>query len=100
MRTVWTPIGLKSLDKTTIFIEEKWNEEVADAFLERLDERIEQLKKNPRIGPAHEQTRFRQLIIHSSVTLIYELKTDYISLVLVWSNEQDPDELSRKINWM
>ena len=50
MRAVWTPLGLKSLDKTTNFIEELWNEEVANNFLERLDHRIEQLKKNPRMG--------------------------------------------------
>ena len=55
MRTVWTPYGLKSLDKTINFIEEKWNEKVADTFLERLDERIEQLKINPRMGPTYEQ---------------------------------------------
>ena len=58
MKTVWTPLGLKSLDKTTNFIEELWNEEVADNFLERLDHRIEQLKKNPRIGQPTNRQNF------------------------------------------
>ena len=53
MRAVWTPLGLKSLDKTTNFIEEQWNEDIAENFLNRLDERIEQLKRNPRIGPTY-----------------------------------------------
>lgn len=100
MRTVWTPLGLKSLDKTTNFIEENWNEDVADNFLERLDERIEQLKKNPRIGPTYERTNFRQLLIHPLVTLYYELKTDYISLTLVWANKQNPDELQENLKRM
>lgn len=69
MRVVWTPLGLKSLDKTTNFIEEQWNEHVADNFLDRLDERIEQLKENPRIGPIYKQTEYRQLLIHPLVTL-------------------------------
>ena len=47
MRTVWTPLGLKSLDKTTNFIEEQWDMEVADTFLNRLDKRIIQLERNP-----------------------------------------------------
>jgi len=78
MRTVWTPLGIKSLEKTTDFIEEQWNEDVAEKFLDRLDERIEQLKKNPRIGPTFEQTEYRELLIHPLVTLYYELKTDPI----------------------
>ncbi|MEQ9467062.1 MAG: N-6 DNA methylase [Ekhidna sp.] len=67
MRAVWTPLGLKSLDKTTNFIEEQWNEDVADNFLDKLDERIEQLKGNPRIGPTYQQTEYRQLLIEDVV---------------------------------
>ena len=100
MKTIWTPLGLKSLNQTTNFIEEQWNEDVVDAFLDRLDERIEQLRLNPQIGPAYEQTHYRKLIIHPLVTLFYELETDYISLVLVWANKHDPDELREKIRRM
>jgi plasmid stabilization system protein ParE len=100
MRTVWTPLGLKSLDKTTNFIEEQWNEDVADNFLDLLDERIEQLKNNPRIEPTFERTEYRQLLIHPLVTLYYELKSDYISLTLVWANKQNPKELREKLKRM
>ena len=100
MKIVWTPLGLKSLDKTTNFIEEQWNEDVADNFLDRLDERIEHLKQNPKIGPNYEQTEFRQLLIHPSVTLYYELKTEYISLTLVWDNKQNPEELREQLKLM
>lgn len=97
MKIIWTPLGLKSLDKTTRFIEQQWNTEVADVFLDRLDDRIEQLKANPRMGPTYGQMEYRQLIIHPLVTLYYELKADYISLVLVWANKQDPEELRKKL---
>ena len=100
MKTVWTPLGLKSLDKATNFIEEQWNEDVTDNFLDRLDERIEQLKKNPKVGPTYQQTEFRQLLIHPLVTLYYELKTEYISLTLVWANKQDPEELREQLKQM
>ncbi len=100
MRAIWTPLGLKSLDQTTNFIEKQWNEDVADVFLDRLDERIEQLKLNPQIGPTYEKTNYRKLIIHPLVTLFYELETNYISLVLVWANKQDPDELRKKLRRM
>jgi plasmid stabilization system protein ParE len=98
MKIVWTPLGLESLEKTTNFIEKQWDEEVVDEFLNRLDERIAQLKLNPRIGPTYEQTEFRQLLIHPLVTLYYELRTNYISLILVWANKQDPDQLKSLLN--
>jgi hypothetical protein len=100
MRTVWTSLGLNSPDMTTNFIEEQWNGDVADAFLDRLDERIEQLKLSTHIGPIYEQTNYHPLIIHPLITLFYELKSDYISLSLVWSNKQDPDELRKQIKRM
>ena len=58
MKTIWTPIGLHSLVETTRFIEEQWNQDVADNFLERLDDRIEQLTKNSRIEPVYNRTKF------------------------------------------
>ena len=100
MKIIWTPLGLKSLDKTTNFIEEQWNEDVAENFLDRLDDRIEQLKKNPQIGPTYEQTEFRQLLIHPLVTLYYQFNADYISVTLVWANKQDPDDLREELKRM
>lgn len=97
MRAVWTPLGLKSLDRTTRFIEEQWNEEIANNFLDRLDKRIEQLKANPGIGSTYEQTKFRQLLIHPLVTLYYELKAEHIILILVWANKQDPKKLREQL---
>lgn len=69
-------------------------------FLDRLDERIGQLKLNPQIGSTYEQTNYRKLIIHPVVTLFYELETDYISLVLVWANKQNPNELREQLKRM
>ncbi len=100
MNAIWTPMGLDSLNETTRFIEEQWNEVVANQFLERLDERIEQLKKNPRIGPIYKRTEFRQLLIHPNVTVYYTVEADLISLVLAWANKQDPDELKRRLKRM
>lgn len=93
-------MGLDSLNEATRFIEEQWNEEVADLFLDQLDNRIEQLKINPRIGPFYKRTEFRQLLIHPLVTLYYTIETDFISLVLVWANKQDPEELGIRLKRM
>ncbi len=93
-------MGLESLDETTRFIEEQWNQDVVNSFLDRLDFRIDQLKKNPRIAPKYKRTNFRQLRIHPLVTLYYLIEEDFISLVLVWANKQDPKELRKKLKRM
>ena len=93
-------MGLDSLNKTTEFIDEQWGAEITDNFLDRLDERIEQLKKKPQIGTNYKQTRFRQLLIHPLVTLYYLIEEDYISLVLVWANKQDPEDLKDRLKRM
>ena len=69
MKTVWTPLGLKSLEKTTIYIEEQWNQNVADNLLDQLDERIEQLKRNPRIGSTFERTEYTLTRVSERVSL-------------------------------
>ena len=90
-------MGLKSLEETTKFIEEQWNEEIVEAFLERIDERIEQVKLNPSIAPTYKNTVFRQLTIHSLVTLYYAVDEEHVYIVLVWANKQDPDELEKRL---
>ena len=91
-------MGLESLTETSEFLGTVWNEEVVDVFIDRLESRIEQLKKFPEIGPIHKGTGYRQLVIHSLVTLYYFVDQDSINLILVWANKQDPDELKRKLD--
>jgi len=93
-------MGLNSLEETIRFIEEQWSQDVADEFLDRLDERVDLLKKNSRIGPTYNQSEFRQLIIHPLVTLYYLIEGDFINLVLVWANKQNPDELKSRLKRM
>ena len=90
-------MGLESLDETTKFIEQQWNQEIADIFLDKLDERIGQLQDNPELGPVYKQTEFRRLLIHRLVTLYYAIEDDFINLVLVWANKQGPEELRKKL---
>ena len=93
-------MGLDSLSETTQFVEEQWGREVTDVFLVRLDDRIGQLIRNPHLGPAYQGSSFRQLLIHPLVTLYYQVEPELISLVLVWANRQDPEELRFRLKQM
>jgi plasmid stabilization system protein ParE len=60
MKTViWTPTARKSLQQTTDFISDLWNEQVTEEFLNQLDYRIEQIQRNPELAPTFKNSEFR-----------------------------------------
>jgi len=96
MKVLWTPIGIASLGETVNFITELWDSEVADQFLNQLDYRIKQIQRNPEIAPPFKNSEFRQILIHKSVSLFYKSSPEYVKLLLVWDNRQDPSQLFEK----
>ena len=93
----WTETAKKSLQETSAFILELWNIQVNEDFLDQLGYRIGQLQHNPELGPAFENTHFRKLVVHKSVSLFYANKPKYIKLLVIWDNRSDPDELLKKL---
>lgn len=96
-RIIWTPTARHSLQQTTGFISELWNEQVTDEFLRQLDYRIEQIQRNPELAPTFKNSELRQLLIHKSVSLFYRNYPKHLKLLLVWDNRQDPVQLLKKI---
>lgn len=98
-KVIWTPTARKSLQQTTDFITELWNDQVAEEFLNQLDYRIKQIQRNPELAPTFRNSEFRQLIIHKSVSLFYRNNPEHLKLLLVWDNRQNPAELLEKLTY-
>ena len=96
-RVIWTPTARKSLLRTADFLNELWNEDVADDFLNQLDFRIKQIQENPELASSFRVSEIRQLIIHKTVSLFYRNTPEYIKLLLIWDNRQDPSQLFKKL---
>ena len=96
-RVIWTPIGKNSLQETISFISELWDQKIIDKFLNQLDYRIEQIKLNNELAPAFEHSKFRQLLIHKSISLFYINHLEYIKILLIWDNRQNPFKLYDKL---
>ncbi|MCV9385101.1 type II toxin-antitoxin system RelE/ParE family toxin [Reichenbachiella ulvae] len=93
----WTETAKQTLIETSNFIRDLWNVQIQENFLDQLEYRIKQLQQNPELGPAFEQTDFRKLTIHKSVSLFYINKRDFIKLLVIWDNRSDPDQLFKKL---
>ncbi len=96
-KVLWTPLAKDSLVETAKFISELWNEQVVDDFLSRLDYKIEQIQDHPELGPSFKNSPYRQLLIHESVTLFYRNYPEYLKLLLIWDNRQNPALLFEKL---
>ena len=96
-KVIWAPTARRSLRRTSDFISELWNEQVKTEFLNQLNFRIEQIKRNPELAPTFEDSEVRKLVIHKSVSLFYLNQPDHIRLLLIWDNRQDSAELYRTL---
>lgn len=93
----WTETARKTLQETSDFILELWNSNINEEFVEQLEYRIKQLQNNPELGPTFENTQIRRLIIHKTVSLFYINTPQYIRLLVIWDNRQDPDRFLEKL---
>ncbi len=93
----WTETAKITLQETSDFILEVWNSQINENFLDQFEYRIKQLQHNPELGPIYENSHYRKLIIHKTVSLFYVNKPDFIKLLLIWDNRCDPDKLLNKL---
>lgn len=94
---VWTPVALKSLRETISFLNLKWNTQTVDTFINLLDERIQLLMSNPELAPKIGKSEIRKLLIHPTISLYYKLNQDFLMILLIWDNRQNPDDLHGKL---
>ncbi|MDW3209692.1 MAG: type II toxin-antitoxin system RelE/ParE family toxin [Reichenbachiella sp.] len=96
-KVIWSLTARKSLRRTSAFISELWNEQVKMEFLNQLNFRVDQIRKNPELAPTFEDSEVRKLVIHKSVTLYYQNLPEHLRLLLVWDNRQDPAKLYQEL---
>jgi len=96
-KVIWSPTARKSLRRSSNFISELWNEQVKSEFLNQLNFRIEQIRRNPELAPTFEDSEVRKLVIHKSVCLYYLNLPEHLRLLLIWDNRQDAAGLYRQL---
>lgn len=97
MKIFWTPYAKRSLRETAAFLSVQWNDDIIDSFLALIDKRLDQVKINPEIAPRLRSTPYRRLVIHKHISLFYTYNKEYIKIVLLWDNRQNPGDLYNKL---
>ena len=74
------------------YLEEKWTEREIERFINRTDEVLDYIKKNP-----SQYKRIRnythKVILNRQVSLFYKIDGSSVFLQFFWDNRQDPKKL-------
>ncbi len=92
---IWHENAIISLEEENAFILKKWNEKEVQKFNDLINENLERLENNPRIGKFNSVFKVYYLVISKQTTLYYNFdeNTKTIELYLFWNNLKDPDQL-------
>ncbi|WP_424964040.1 type II toxin-antitoxin system RelE/ParE family toxin [Ekhidna sp.] len=96
-KVIWAPTARRSLRRTSDFISELWNEQVKSEFLNQLNFRVDQIRRNAELTPTFQDSEVRKLVIHKSVSLYYLNDPEHIRLLLIWDNRQNPADLYKQL---
>lgn len=76
------------------YVHKEWGSKVADQFIDRVDNMIGVLQKNPFIIPVYDRAKgIHKYVIHEPIILYYRIKESTIETLLFWNTYKDPRKL-------
>lgn len=91
----WEKVALNTYIEEINFILLKWNYKEVQNFKDLVDENLERLTKNPKMGVFIKKNNLYSLMISKQTTLYYKVsKNDKrIDLLVFWNNLKNPADL-------
>jgi len=90
---IWLPEAEFTFNENINFLARKWNLEVINNFLDRVDEVIDNIAENPYVYPAYENDKnIRKCVVTKHISLYYKILENRIDLLTFWNNYQNPDD--------
>lgn len=95
MKIIWTPEAKDSFSQNVDYLLTEWGDHVTSDFLDRVDEVILRLSKNPKIYPViNLSDNIHRCVVVKQISLYYLIvSTTQIDLITFWNNFQNPEKL-------
>jgi plasmid stabilization system protein ParE len=92
---IWTPRAEETFNKNIEYLEQDWDNQVLQAFFNRVDEVVDTMAQDPQLFPLHKSSKvIRRCVVTEHITLYYKLKNDFtIDLLTFWNVYQNPKKL-------
>lgn len=92
----WTKRASQTFHKTVLNIEEEWNEQSAKRFVNKVNDFLQLLKNQPKIGKIElREKSIRGFVISRQTTVFYRIKEDKVILLKFFNNRQNPSNKLR-----
>lgn len=88
----------KKLDELLEYLENEWSEKVKINFIDKLDRKLKLIKSNPESFQKSDVVKgLHQCVITSQITIYYRYDNDFVYVVTLFDNRQNPDKLTREV---
>jgi len=91
---IWSPRSEQDFENILEYLVNNWDGSVALKFIDLVDILLVQVSINPRQFPlVHKKLNVRKCVISKHNTLYYRNRRNYIELLRIYDNRQDPNSL-------
>ena len=89
-----TKIAEKRLNALLKYLEISWSKKVKNKFVSTLEKRLEIVKENPEaFSSSSIKMGLHKCVITKQITVYYTFNEEYIFVLTVFDNRQDPEKL-------
>lgn len=95
----WTAESKKTFDQNLEYLAKEWNNQIMNNFLDRVEEVLEQIIKNPQLYSLHRPAdHVYKCVVHKRIILYYKIVNEnHIHLLTFWNTYRHPDKLKSVI---
>ena len=88
----------KKLNELLEYLENEWSEKVKIDFIDKLERKLNLIKSNPESFQKSDLVKgLHQCVITSQTRIHYRYDNNFIYIVTLFDNRQNPDKLTREV---
>lgn len=92
---LWSDEALENVDSIVTYLESRWSQQEADAFIETLQEKETVLSYYPEAYPMSGKSGgYRRCVVTKQITIFYKFENEVVIIHHVFDTRQDPDKLN------
>ena len=88
---IWSPLSKQDFSLVPDYLSKHWENKVALKFIDVTDAMVRQISINPKQFPViHKKMKIRKCVISKHNSLYYRERKDYVDILRIYDNRQDP----------
>ena len=98
MKVFLSPLAEYKLIKLLIYLEEEWGKTSNDTFLKKLEEKVNQISRQPKSTPlAEDFNEVHWCVVTPQSSFYYRILKQEIEVITITDNRQNPDKVIKEI---